>query len=117
MAQNPELDHLISAMSRYVIDLPRAIAIHLPRIKDGEVYDIEFIWGNKSFQSWRENPLKEGDLGSVTRRKFNELLPHLNKAWFDGQAIHVAPQEILPAQLVAAWEVVGFLPLVLVFDV
>tara|TARA_B100002052_G_scaffold42038_1_gene34280 strand:- start:68 stop:1099 length:1032 start_codon:yes stop_codon:yes gene_type:complete len=87
MAQSPELDHLISAMSRYVIDLPRAIAIHLPRIKDGEVYDIEFIWGNKSFQSWRKNPLKEGDLGSVTRRKFDELLPHLNKAWFDGQAI------------------------------
>tara|TARA_Y100000741_G_scaffold256097_1_gene197400 strand:- start:1103 stop:2134 length:1032 start_codon:yes stop_codon:yes gene_type:complete len=87
MAQSPELDHLIAAMSRYVIDLPRAIAIHLPRIKDGEVHDIEFIWGNKSFQSWRPNPLQEGDLGSATRKNFNELLPHLNKAWFDGQAI------------------------------
>ncbi len=87
MAQSPELDHLIAAMSRYVIDLPRAIAIHLPRINDGEVHDIEFIWGNKSFQSWRPNPLQEGDLGSATRKNFNELLPHLNKAWFDGQAI------------------------------
>ncbi len=87
MAQSPELDHLIAAMSRYVIDLPRAIAIHLPRVKDGEVRDIEFIWGNKSFQSWRPNPLQEGDLGSATREKFDELLPHLNKAWFDGQAI------------------------------
>ncbi len=87
MAQSPELDHLIAAMSRYVIDLPRAIAIHLPKIKDGKVNDIEFIWGNKSFQSWRPNPLQEGDLGSATRKKFDELIPHLNKAWFDGQAI------------------------------
>ena len=87
MAQSPELDHLIAAMSRYVIDLPRAIAIHLPKIKDGKVNDIEFIWGNKNFQSWRPNPLQEGDLGSATRKKFDELIPHLNKAWFDGQAI------------------------------
>ncbi len=87
MAQSPELDHLIAAMSRYVIDLPRAIAIHLPKIKDGTVNDIEFIWGNKSFQSWRPKPLLEGDLGSDTRKKFDELIPHLNKAWFDGQAI------------------------------
>ncbi|MBN40177.1 MAG: hypothetical protein CL457_05870 [Acidimicrobiaceae bacterium] len=87
MAQSPELDHLIAAMSRYVIDLPRAIAIHLPRIKDGKVHDIEFIWGNKNFQSWRLKPLQVGDLGSATRKNFNELLPHLNTAWFDGQAI------------------------------
>ena len=31
------------------------------------------------------NPLKEGDLGSVTRRKFDEPLPHLNKAYLMGR--------------------------------
>ena len=87
MAQSPELDHLIAAMSRYVIDLPRAIAIHLPKFENGKVIDIEFIWGNRIFQSWQSEPLREGGLGSKTRKEFDQLLPHLNKAWFDGQSI------------------------------
>jgi len=87
MAQSPELDHLIAAMSRYVIDLPRAIAIHLPKFENGKVIDIEFIWGNRIFQSWQSEPLREGGLGSRTRKEFDQLLPHLNKAWFDGQSI------------------------------
>ena len=87
MAQNPELEHLIEAMARYVIDLPRGIAIHLPKFKDGNVTDIEFIWGNNTFQSWQKEPLQVGALGSKIRHQFDELLPHLTRAWFEGQSI------------------------------
>lgn len=84
---NDDIQHLFAAMERYVIDLPRAIAIHLPVLRRRELVDMEFIWGNKEFHKWRKQPINPSARASNTRHRFEELLPALQEAWKEGVSV------------------------------
>jgi signal transduction histidine kinase len=84
---NDDIQHLFAAMERYVIDLPRSIAIHLPVIRRRQLVDMEFIWGNKEFHSGRKQSINPSDRASKTRQRFEELLPALQEAWTEGVSV------------------------------
>lgn len=72
----------------YISSMQRPIAAHRAVLnQDGELIDIEAVWANEMFQSYRNAPLLRGDFGSESRVRFAEsLLPSLQKAWENGEA-------------------------------
>lgn len=78
----------ISSIAPYVERLSRPVAAHKAVLTDsGEIVNLENIWANDAFNSYRSAPLKRGDLASDTRVRFTEdLLPVLRQAWTTGEA-------------------------------
>ncbi len=78
----------VLAIAPYVKKLSRPVAAHRDVLSEsGNIIDLENIWANDSFNSYRSKPLKPGDLASETRVRYSEdLLPVLRKAWNDGEA-------------------------------
>lgn len=78
----------VLAIAPYVKNLSRPVAAHRAVLSEsGNIIDLENIWANDSFNSYRFKPLESGDLASKTRVRFTEdLLPVLRQAWNEGEA-------------------------------
>ena len=85
---SPELaDSRIRILQSAIDDLPRPVAAHRPVFDGDNIVDLELIWSNKNFDSYRIEPAVPGDLASVNRLRFTEdFLPHIRQAWSDGVA-------------------------------
>lgn len=89
IAELPEFAHArVNVIYEIVRTLSRPIAAHSPVLDDaGNLVDIELIWANDAFNSYRATPLEPGVLGSQSRVRFEkDLLPYLQRAWSEGEA-------------------------------
>ena len=73
---------------RQVKTVPRAIAMHEPIFdRAGRLVDLELVWANDTWQSFRSDPIATGSLASEHRVRFDELLPYLRRAWDEGRSV------------------------------
>ena len=73
---------------RQVKTVPRAIAMHEPVFdKAGRLIDLELVWANDTWQSFRNDPIATESLASEHRVRFDELLPYLRRAWDEGRSV------------------------------
>ena len=88
ITSSPELaESRIRILQSAIEDLPRPVAAHRPVFDGDDIVDLELIWSNKNFDSYRVEPAVPGDLASVNRLRFTEdFLPYIRQAWSDGVA-------------------------------
>ena len=69
---------------------PSPVALHAPVFNaDGTIRDIELLRANPAWYQYRTTPPPEnGSLGTDTRFKFDELLPHLQACWDTPRGVH-----------------------------
>ena len=73
---------------RQVKTVPRAIAMHQPVFdKVGRLIDLELVWANDNWQSYRSEDVPSGSLASDHRVRFDELLPYLQRTWVEGRSV------------------------------
>jgi signal transduction histidine kinase len=73
---------------RQVKSVPRAIAMHRPVFnRDGVLVDMELVWANDNWQSFRVRPVPAGSLASEHRVRFLDLVPYLRQAWDEGRSV------------------------------
>ena len=89
IAELPEFAHArLQVIYESVRKLSRPIAAHIPVINtEGTLVDIELVWANDSFNSYRNQPMEPGVLGSQSRVRFDDdFLPYIQRAWIEGEA-------------------------------
>lgn len=79
------------ALRQAVWSLERPTAAHRPVLdSDGNLVDLELLWANPNFDSYRSKASVTGDLASENRVRFNEgLLPYVQHAWSEGSAAQI----------------------------
>ena len=55
--------------------------------KAGRLIDLELVWANDTWQSFRNDPIATESLASEHRVRFDELLPYLRRAWDEGRSV------------------------------
>ena len=85
ITSSPELaESRIRILQSAIEDLPRPVAAHRPVFDGDDIVDLELIWSNKNFDSYRVEPAVPGDRASVNRLRFTEdFLPYIRQAWSD----------------------------------
>ena len=78
---------------------PSPVALHAPVLNaDGTIRDIELLRANPAWYRYRTTPPPEnGSLGTDTRFKFDELLPHLQACWDTPRGVHTQRSNIAEA--------------------
>ena len=78
---------------------PSPVALHAPVFDpNGTVCDIELLRANPAWYRYRPTPPPEiGSLGTDTRFKFEELVPHLQACWGKPRGVHTQRLHIAEA--------------------